>query len=261
MTTTTACPFVWYELMTTDAEAAARFYSRVVGWQTADAGMPGPAYTLLKAGDVVVGGLMAQPADVAQAGAPPAWVGYIGVPDVDAAVASITAAGGQQHRPAEDIPGVGRFAVMADPHGAVFVVFKDHSAPGAAPPAPAAADAPGAIGWHELMAGDLDSAWSFYSAQFGWRKDTVMDMGPMGTYLLFAAGGEAIGGMMTRPAEVPVPFWLYYVNVEAIDAAAARVGAEGGRVLNGPMEVPGGSWIVQAMDPQGAVFALVAPRR
>ena len=60
---------------------------------------------------------------------------------------------------------------------------------------------------------------------------------------------------------LPMPFWLYYVNVEAIDAAAGRVKAGGGSVLNGPMEVPGSRWIVQCSDPQGAMFALLAPKR
>jgi predicted enzyme related to lactoylglutathione lyase len=56
-------------------------------------------------------------------------------------------------------------------------------------------------------------------------------------------------------------FWLYYFNVPAIDAALARVSAGGGKVLNGPMEVPGGSWVAQCMDPQGAMFALTAAKR
>jgi predicted enzyme related to lactoylglutathione lyase len=83
----------------------------------------------------------------------------------------------------------------------------------------------------------------------------------MGTYQLFAAGGYAIGGMMTKPAQVPAPAWLYYFVVPAIDAAVERVKAAGGQVLNGPMEVPGGAWIIQCLDPQGAMFALVAAKR
>ncbi len=67
--------------------------------------------------------------------------------------------------------------------------------------------------------------------------------------------------MMTKPAAVPVPSWLYYFNVDAIDASAERVRAGGGTIINGPNEVPGGSWVIQCLDPQGAAFALVAPRR
>ncbi len=86
-------------------------------------------------------------------------------------------------------------------------------------------------------------------------------MGPMGTYQLFAAGAEPIGGMMTKFDGIPAPFWLYYFTVGAIDAAAARVTDKGGQVLQGPHPVPGGSWIIQCRDPQGAMFALVASRR
>ena len=82
----------------------------------------------------------------------------------------------------------------------------------------------------------------------------------MGTYQLFSAGGQTIGGMFTKPPTVPVPFWLYYFNVGDIDAAVKRVKAGSGQILDGPIEVPGGSWIVQCMDPQGAIFALVGKR-
>jgi len=96
---------------------------------------------------------------------------------------------------------------------------------------------------------------------FGWTKADAIDMGPMGTYQLFAAGGPPIGGMMTKPPQVPVPHWGFYFNVPEIDAGVARITASGGKILNGPVEVPGGQWVVNAMDPQGAAFSLVAPKR
>ena len=254
--------FVWYELMTSDPAAATAFYTKVVGWTAADSGMPGMKYTLVSAGADQVGGIMATPEEARAMGAPPAWTGYIGVADVDAAAAAITAAGGTQHHPPDDIPGIGRFAVMADPHGAAFIVFRGTSPDGAPQAAP---NAPGHVGWHELHAGDGAAAFDFYSKQFGWEKHEGMDMGPMGVYQLFGLAGSApdrsIGGMMTKMAETPHPHWLYYFNVDAIDAAAGRVTGAGGKVVNGPMEVPGGQWIINAIDPQGAMFALVAPKR
>ena len=251
-------PFVWYELMTTDAPAATRFYSDVIGWQTADAGMPGVAYTLLSAGALQVAGLMALPDEACQAGACPAWSCYVEVDDVDACALRLEQAGGRVHRPPDDIPGVGRFAVVADPHGAIFCLYKDRAG---APPAAPTGGTPGTVGWHELYADDRVSAWDFYSTLFGWTKDSAIDMGEMGSYQLFAAGGAAIGGMMTRPPQMPVASWLVYFNVEAIDAAAARATAAGGQLVNGPMQVPGGSWVVQCLDPQGAMFAMVATGR
>ena len=250
--------FVWYELMTTDAQAAVRFYGEVVGWTMRDSGMPGMRYTLASAGEAMIGGIMNFPPEGCPPGASPGWLGYIGVDDVDVYAGRVKAAGGAILRPADDIPGVGRFAVAADPHGASFVLFKPASTE--APPRPAPMSR-GTVGWHELNAGDGPSAFAFYAGLFGWRKDQAMDMGPMGTYQLFKADAEAIGAVMTKPPEIPAPFWLFYFAVEAIDAAHARVTRNGGEVLNGPMEVPGGSWIVQCRDPQGAMFALVAPKR
>ncbi len=255
---TSPAKFVWYELMTSDAPAAEIFYRNVVGWQMQDAGMPDRHYTILSAGNTAIGGLMALPAEAATAGARPGWIGYVGVADVDASAARVQQADGKLHRPAEDIPGVGRFAVVADPQGAAFVLFKGNSDAQPAQPEPGA---PGQVGWRELHARDHKSALAFYGAMFGWTADEAVDMGPMGTYQLFAAGDTAIGGMMNKMAEVPVPFWLYYFNVDDIDAAAARVAAQGGQVLNGPHQVPGGSWILNATDPQGAMFALVGPKR
>jgi uncharacterized protein len=248
--------FVWYELMTSDIAAAERFYKAVVGWTAKDAGMPDMTYTIFSAGERMVAGLMTTPKEAE--GMPPAWIGYIYADDVDATAKDVAAKGGKVHRQPDDIPGVGRFAVVADPHGAVFCLFKSSS-----DDQPDADQmAPGQIGWHELMAGDLDSAWTFYSSLFGWEKDQSLDMGEMGTYQLFKIGGQPSGGMMTKPKDLPAPpYWGYYFNVDAIDAAVERVNAGGGKVVMGPMEVPGGSWIINGVDPQGAHFALVAPKR
>jgi predicted enzyme related to lactoylglutathione lyase len=247
--------FVWYELMTSDAKAAQNFYAKVVGWKAQDSGMPGMDYTMLLAGEAPMAGLMALPKEASDAGAKPGWVGYVAVDDVDAYAGRVAKAGGAIHMPPTDIPNVGRFATVADPQGAVFCLFKaasDRARPQLAP------DTPGVIGWHELMAGDGEKAFGFYADLFGWTKDEAIDMGPMGRYQLFKAGDAPIGGMMTKPAEVPAPFWAYYFQVDAIGAAMERLKAAGGTVINGPMEVPGGSWIVQGIDPQGAMFSLLS---
>jgi uncharacterized protein len=249
--------FVWYELMTTDLDAAEAFYCAVVGWQTRDWDQPGMRYTVMSVGEQGVAGLMPLPAEACAAGARPAWLGYIAVDDVDAAADRLRQAGGAIHKQPADIPGVGRFAVVADPQGATFMLFTPLG--GGNVPAPACT--PGHVGWRELYAADGPRAFDFYAGQFGWTKADAIDMGPMGTYQLFAAGGEPIGGMMTKPDAIPVPAWLFYFNVPEIEAAVARVTDHGGRILHGPLQVPGGSWIAQAQDPQGAMFALVAAPR
>jgi predicted enzyme related to lactoylglutathione lyase len=249
--------FFWYDVTTTDPKAAETFYRNVVGWGTQDSGSPD--YTLFTVSGHGVAGLMPIPEDARQAGVPPAWMGYIHVEDVDAAAEQITREGGKLHRGPFDVSGVIRLAVVSDPQGAGFIIARPMT-PAQAPTSPAAS-APGTVGWHELYAADWKSAFAFYEKLFGWTKAEAHDMGPMGTYQLFSAGDVPIGGMMTKPPQVPSPYWGYYINVSAIDAAAARIGAGGGKILNGPMQVPGGQWIVQAEDPQGAVFALVAPAR
>jgi len=250
--------FVWYELMTSDAKAAAAFYRDVIGWTMQDSGMADRSYTIISMGPTMVGGLMAIPAEACAMGARPGWLGYVGVDDVDAYARRVAAAGGAVHRPPEDIPGIGRFAVVADPHGATFILFRGV---GGEAPAPGAPGTPGRIGWHELHAGDGASAFAFYSELFGWTKAEAMDMGPMGVYQMFATDTVPVGGMMTRMPDTPAPFWLYYINVEAIDEAATRVKAGGGKVILEPHEVPGGNWIVNCLDPQGATFAMVAAKR
>jgi uncharacterized protein len=235
-------PFVWYDLMTTDVKAAEKFYSKVVGWSTADSGVPGMDYTMLKADGADVAGMMGMPPGVD--GMPPMWNGYVFSADVDADCA-----------PGMDIPGTGRFAVIADPTGAAISLFTPSTAD-APPPAPPGTA--GHIGWVELHAGDLDKAWDFYSAMFGWTRGDTLDMGEQGPYQLFQCDGREIGGMMKRHAMVPVPLWAFYFNVDGINAAVKRVNAAGGKVAMGPHQVPGGSWIVSAFDPQGAGFNLVS---
>ena len=191
-------------------------------------------------------------------GVPPCWNGYIAVDDVDGYAARVHKAGGNVHREPEDIPGIGRFAVVADPHGAAFIIMKGDSAEGPPQPAP---DAPGHVGWRELQAGDGKAAFAFYSGLFGWKKAEAIDMGKMGVYQTFATGGGAVGGIMTKMPEVPWAFWLYYFNVETLDAALARVKSASGKILLEPVQVPTGQWIAQCADPQGAMFGLLAQKR
>ena len=249
--------FVWYDVMTSDSKAAEAFYRNVIGWDAKDSGMIGRSYTLFSAGPMMVGGLMPIPEEARAMGARPAWNGYVLVDDVDVYTERVKAAGGAIHHAPEDTPGVGRFSVAADPHGAVFILFEGASDEERVPAAPGT---PGHVGWHELHAGDLESALAFYSGLFGWTKGEAISMGPMGVYQTFATGEAPCGGMMTKTPETPAPFWLYYFNVEAVEAAMARVKDAGGQIIHGPMQVPGGSWIAHCLDPQGAIFAMVGPK-
>ena len=243
-------PFIWHDLMTTDVEGAKAFYATVLGWTFS---VQPPDYHLAGINGKDIGGIMATPAEAKDM--PPFWAGYVFTPDVDAACAQVTSLGGTIFKGPWDIPGILRMAIIADPTGATLNVMQplmqsertDHPT-----------GTQGTVGWHELHAGDLNTAFDFYAALFGWTKGTTMDMGPMGIYQLFQVGGKDAGGMMKKHPSMPMPCWMYYFNVNGIGAAAARVTAGGGKIIMGPHQVPGGQWIINGMDPQGAMFALVS---
>jgi uncharacterized protein len=252
--------FVWHELRTTDAKGAEEFYTHVVGWQAKPSGDPGGVpYTLFSAGDLGVAGLMQLTPQMLADGMRPSWVGFIGVDDVDAYAKRVEQAGGKVHCQPMDIPTVGRFAPVEDPQGAGFLLFKGSL--NYAPPRPAFGS-PGTVGWNELSANDERTAWDFYSGLFGWTEDNSMDMGPMGIYRIFNNGGPQIGAMVTRDrSRSPVPFWLFYFNVDDIDAALTRIKEKNGQVTMGPHQVPGDLWIILGIDPQGATFAVVGRKK
>ena len=249
--------FIWYDQMSNDLSGAEKFYSKVVGWTIAPNTMNAQAYSLLKTGDAMVGGLMPIPEEAAKMGVRPAWMGYIAVDDVKAYADKVKAAGGAIYRPPAEIPNVGTFAIAGDPSGAGFLLFKGNQeqAPAQDP------TKPGHIGWHELHGGDPEKSFAFYSGLFGWTKGEAINMTGMGTYQIFTTKGQQSGGMMQKMAQEPASHWLYYITVDAIDSAVERVKSASGKIINGPMQVPGGSWIVNGIDPQGAMFALVAPKK
>jgi predicted enzyme related to lactoylglutathione lyase len=187
--------FVWYELMSSDVAGAKAFYTKVAGWKTEDMPMPGMTYTLLRAGDTQIGGMWALPKDAAAQGMRPSWVSYISVDDVDGAASKVQSLGGKIYAAPADIPNVGRFAVVADPQGAMFNLFKPTQ-----PGERVVSSEPGHIGWHELHTNDAPKAFDFYNAMFGWLKGDGMDMGPMGIYQLFTIGGTPVGAMFNSPA-------------------------------------------------------------
>jgi predicted enzyme related to lactoylglutathione lyase len=244
--------FVWHELMTTDTKSAADFFTKVVGWKT-QAWANDPAYTMFVAKGRPMAGLMVIPEEAKKMGTPPNWLTYIGTPDVDGTARQATSLGAKILRQPSDIPKVGRFAVIQDPQGAVFAAFT--------PAQDASSDASPVVGdfsWHELVTTDWPAAFSFYQRLFGWEKTNAMDMGPeMGTYQMYGRGGKTLGGMLNQPKQRQgPPSWLPYIRVADSKNAAARVKKLGGQLVSGPMEVPGGDWIAQGLDLQGALFAV-----
>jgi uncharacterized protein len=245
--------FVWCELLTTDTAAAESFYKRVVGWTAKPFG-PDGSYTVFNNSlDSGVGGVMKLPDAAKQMGAPPHWMMYVGTPNVDETAVRVAQLGGRVLKQPDEIPTVGRFAVVQDPFGASFAIFTPKPAPGSPEPKRGST---GDFSWFELYTPNPEGAWKFYQTLFGWEKTSAMDMGEMGTYQMFGRGdGIPNGGIMKPPPGAP-PAWMPYARVKDAKASAAAAAANGGKIVNGPMEVPGGDWIAQGMDPQGAMFAV-----
>lgn len=249
---------IWYELVGPNPAVAQTFYSAVIGWTIADSGMPGMDYRLATAPDgSQVGGLMLQPEGMPFA---PGWLIYYGVADVDAAVVRIQDLGGSVHMPPTDIPGVGRFALVADPQGVIFYIMRGNGDE----PSKAFLQGPDAYGhgvWNELITPDPDAAFDFYGKLFGWTKEGSMPMGPMGDYDFIGAGEARPGAMMSSTKTGAPAAWGNYFHVPDIDAAIATAKASGGTLRQGPDPIPGGDFSAKLIDPDGAAFGLVGSRK
>lgn len=251
--------FIWYELMTPDAEAAQAFYGAVIGWDVQSSGQDGVDYRTISMAGTGIGGVLPLSPEMIAGGARPGWLGYIAASDVDACAERIAAAGGAIHIAPTDIPDTGRFAMLTDPQGAAFYIMRGFS-DGASEAFAAEAPRDGHCAWNELATPDPEAALEFYGQEFGWAKDGEMDMGPMGTYH-FVRHGALIGAMMPKPDAMPVPAWSFYFRVPDIDAAATTIAAQGGQIVMPPQEIPGGDYTIIGLDPTGATFALVGKRK
>ena len=247
--------WLWYELMTRDADAAMRFYGPLLGWraQPIDGG-----YVLITNADGgMTGGLLPLTETMAANGAVPAWLGYIGVDDVDAFVARAAADGASVLMPPADVAMAGRIALIADPCGAPVYVMTPN---GEGTSTAFGLTQPGRCAWNELCVGDPARALAFFTAHFGWDAPPPMDMGPMGQYHFIAHEGVSNGGVVALSEGMGAPHWNHYFRVADIDRAAVQVGELGGRVVNGPHPIAGGDAIIHLFDPEGAFACLVGAR-
>ena len=256
--------FIWYELITPDPAASKVFYDAVVGWNIGEGEAAFNGYRMIGRSDGgFAGGVLPLTDEMQANGARPVWLGYIGVDDVDDAVRSIEQDGGKAQMPPTDIPNVGRIAMVADPQGAPFYVMKPTPPSGNENKQSDAfsVDQPQHVRWNELWSADPDQAVDFYKRHFGWSQEGDMDMGEMGKYRFVQHAGVAIGAIMPKMPDVPASMWNFYIGVDDIDRAAEAVRSGGGQVFQEPMEIPGGEFALNGVDPQGALFGLVGPRK
>ena len=253
--------FIWYELITTNADAAQEFYGPLLGWEFKDSGTPGMDYRLVSKNGVEIAGLMNLTQDMLDGGARPLWAGYISVREIEAGVAKLKELGGSVFMGPNYLEGVGHMAFVADPQGAPFYLMQPEGPEGQESQSFARHEPrEGHCAWNELVTADQPGAHSFYTALFGWEKSDSMNMGEMGLYEMYAVNGYTLGAIMQKPAEMPASLWSYYFRVPDIDAAAEYTKENGGQVMVGPMDIPGGEFVFNAMDPQGAMFSLIGKR-
>ena len=189
---------LWFELVTTDMKAAEQFYSAVVGWTVTPFRSGSEPYDMwTRTGENSVGGVMPVPQGMKF---PPHWVMYIGVPNLEEAIAHVERLGGSAMSPVIQVPDVGRMRIMHDAQGAMFAIFEPAPSTGSAnsPETPAEL---GEASWRELQTNDAAAAMRFYADLFGWREAQSMDMGPMGKYHIFARQWD-LGGIMNKPPEM-----------------------------------------------------------
>ncbi|MGJ5892772.1 VOC family protein [Streptomyces sp. V2] len=235
----------WTELGTSDLDAAKRFYGGLFGWRTeTDPRQEAGGYTMAYLGEDAVAALT----PLYQPGQPVAWNVSFAVSDADVSTRLLVEAGGTVLVGPMDVFDIGRFAVAADPGGAVFQLWQGKTFPGAG-----VFNSPGALGWVELLTRDTSRAESFYTTVFGWTISSSA------RYPQLGVGGEDFGGMLTMddrfPPEVP-PHWLPYFAVTDVDNTASTAGRSGGTTLMAPMTVPEGPRIAVLRDPQGGVFGV-----
>jgi predicted enzyme related to lactoylglutathione lyase len=239
---------VWHELATTDRDAAKAFYTKIALWKT-EPWEDAKNYELFTVDGQAIGGVTTVNPGT---NAAPSWMPFVLVYDVDAAVRQASTLGGTVRSAPKEIPHVGGWAVITDPQGASIGLFEAADKPPGHDREPAI----GEFSWHELATDDYRAAAEFYRVMFRWEKTDEFDMGPMGVYYMFGRAGIVYGGMFKRPPEILANYWLSYIRVPDVKPVAEQVTQLGGTVITPPMEVPGGDWIAQCMDPQGAAFAL-----
>lgn len=248
----------WFELSSTDPEAALSFYRGLFGWQPLhhDMGALG-RYTFLRLATGTVGALCGMPPG--SEGQPSSWGVYFATADMEATVRQAQALGGQLLFGPFDVPGQGRGAVIADPGGAVFSLWQ---------PAPGADNdfvmfETHAVGWVELATRDQAAAKAFYGSLLGWEFPPSTNPTPSIEYQELSVGGERFGGMLQMTeAWGPMPaHWSLYIPVDDVDACLTQASALGGKICVPAFDAPGVGRLARLDDPTGAGLYVIKLNR
>lgn len=240
----------WYEVNTPNVAAATNFYEAVFGWTHDSMPMGEMTYNMFKRGDTMFAGVM-DLGHPAMEGVPPHWGLYFHTENCQATIDKVKELGGEVIYGPMDIPDIGTAAGFRDCCGAHFNVHQ--------PIAERQDIYQGGVNWVEHMGPDREKAVGFYTSLFGWGSSD-MDMGDeVGIYTMFMDGEAPIGGCMKVPSgEVP-PNWTIYLHSENLEATCEKVTANGGNVMQPPMDIGQFGRIAIAADCCGAVFGIHQP--
>jgi predicted enzyme related to lactoylglutathione lyase len=247
---------VWHDLLTDTPAASRAFYAELFGWQFENIPLPGVNYTLIRHQGEVIGGMVDQTrlpteADISQ------WVTVVSVAGIEAATASVRAAGGTVFTPPTDLGERGVIAVVADPQGAVLALLETAGDPVDRPGVPA----PGRFLWDELWTADPVAAAEFYQtlAPYEVRRETVSWPEASVDYQLLRSGGELRAGIRGNPFAGLKPMWVNYLRIAdgaALEELLSRVEPLGGKVLVPAVAHPAGGMVALIAGPSGAGIAL-----
>ncbi|MCC7385692.1 MAG: VOC family protein [Deltaproteobacteria bacterium] len=236
--------FVWHELLTRDFTASRIFYGELLGWVgEALPGYAGTPYSIFRFdGEPVAGVVTLEPNDPRSS----AWLGYVAVEDVGAAIRGAAVSGGGILIPPTQLPSIGRVSVLTDPAGAPVAAWR-----GFGTDIPARASE--AFCWDELSVADASRVLPFYQQVFGWSPSPFQAGG-----WLFSAGGQQVASVMSNPGAPS--HWLSHLVIEDLDWARDRVVRLGGRIDLVEQAVPGSGRFAVITDNVGARVALFEPR-
>jgi predicted enzyme related to lactoylglutathione lyase len=241
--------FVWFEHLSNDSAKARSFYEPLFGWHTEDLPFGSESYAMIRNGSAGIGGYRS-----ALPGAPNCWLAYLSVADVDAAHADAVAAGAKSLTAPVDYGSVGRAAVIADPTGAVFALWKGQEGdPPDVDPMPA-----GGWLWNELMTPDARAALAFYERVFGYI-DAAMPMPGGGEYHVLKQGDQPRAGLMQPMDRQTPPLWLPYVKVDDVDGCATQAERLGAKALHPPTDIPDIGRFAVLLDPCQVALAVMKP--
>jgi predicted enzyme related to lactoylglutathione lyase len=246
--------FCWFELGTTDQNAAKTFYSSLFGWAPNDSPMgQGHVYTTFSLDSRPCAAAYTITPEMSQQGVPPHWMIYVAVDRADDTASKATELGGKVVMAPFDVMDLGRMAVIQDPAGATFSIWQAKSVKGTG-----ITGEPGTFCWGELSTSDVPGAQAFYSGLFGWKiAPGQIDE----SYLHVENGSAMIGGIPPskyRNPNVP-PHWVSYFFVTDCDATATKAKELGANILFGPETMEKVGRLAYIADPQGAVFAIFQP--